>query len=742
MNNPVQMKAGTPRRMEIDNRYLDQNARLAVRDIYDALIELITNSDDRYEFLKRAGEIHIEVERRRKTESSIVRVRDFADGMTLSKMEDKLGQLGKRVSGLEEGRSVRGTNSRGAKDVAVLGGAEFESIAEDGKYHKCRITSRLEFIPFTPSLEATPKIRQEMRIPKGSGTVVTLTVESSHRVPRHDQLKYNLPLLVVLRDIFGSGNRKVVLRDINQDREDILEAKTLEGTDRLKIPFTVPNYPNAEAKLVVRRAKKRFEPSPGNFRPGGILIKARHAIHEATYFAPELEHDPHAAWFFGRLTCSFIDDIWNEYDDRREKGLPPTPLNPHPIFDPLRKSGLRRDHPFTQALFAEALRHFRPLVEEERSRAEKEKVRIESTQTRKRLNTLERAATEFMERHIEEESATRDPNGENPGSKLVQKGYMLLPPFAQIVQGHSVQFWINISQLAFPELSTSDSVEVSCLTDEISTNKRYAQLEPHPSQDGVLRAVWTIMGQRPTKATGIQVRVGPIAAESHIEVLESEKNRFDHVTGICFHRKRYTAVVGKAKTVEILAPSPAVVSQPTPISVTCSVKGFRITGVQMLTPQPKLGVAICRLKLYADEPDLCGTLSVQVAGQAATAEIASILPHGTPITIEIENEEFGQQRSRWQANTLKIAAQHKSVSRYLGPPDKFAGQEEIHFRVLLAEIVAEAVCQRVLGRKTTENPEEFEGADWDRFYFEYSKLMTEFLPIAHETQVSQSLIKK
>ena len=84
---------------------------------------------------------------------------------------------------------------------------------------------------------------------------------------------------------------------------------------------------------------------------------------------------------------------------------------------------------------------------------------------------------------------------------------------------------------------------------------------------------------------------------------------------------------------------------------------------------------------------------------------------------------------------LEIGAKHGSVSRYLGSSPDFSGQEEKHFRVLLAEIVAEAVCQRVLSKRLSERPEEYQDADWEMLYSDYTGLMTEFLPIAHETQL-------
>ena len=42
------MEAQPPRKLAIADRYLHQNAKAAVHDVYDALVELITNADDGY----------------------------------------------------------------------------------------------------------------------------------------------------------------------------------------------------------------------------------------------------------------------------------------------------------------------------------------------------------------------------------------------------------------------------------------------------------------------------------------------------------------------------------------------------------------------------------------------------------------------------------------------------------------------------------------------------------------------
>jgi len=58
--------------------------------------------------------------------------------------------------------------------------------------------------------------------------------------------------------------------------------------------------------------------------------------------------------------------------------------------------------------------------------------------------------------------------------------------------------------------------------------------------------------------------------------------------------------------------------------------------------------------------------------------------------------------------------------------------------VLVAEVVADAVCALLLRRHVQANPGEYEDADWDTYYAQYSKYMTKFLPLAHELQCPEN----
>jgi hypothetical protein len=52
------MHATQNRPLDLSNlRYWRQNAERAVRDVYDALVELITNADDRYVILGKGAEL-------------------------------------------------------------------------------------------------------------------------------------------------------------------------------------------------------------------------------------------------------------------------------------------------------------------------------------------------------------------------------------------------------------------------------------------------------------------------------------------------------------------------------------------------------------------------------------------------------------------------------------------------------------------------------------------------------------
>ena len=161
-------------------------------------------------------------------------------------------------------------------------------------------------------------------------------------------------------------------------------------------------------------------------------------------------------------------------------------------------------------------------------------------------------------------------------------------------------------------------------------------------------------------------------------------------------------------------------------------KGLTVPSTVTLIPQADLGVAIAQFVVQLPDRPIATTVHATALGQNAVAEIRAVPDPGAALKIKIEDIDLGNQRYRMRNSVIEIAAKHPSLRRYLGSKaDNFSGQDAQHFRVLIAEIVADAVCADIVSRSMDANPEEYANADWDRFYAEYSGYMTKFLPIAH-----------
>ena len=539
--------------------------------------------------------------------------------------------------------------------------------------------------------------------------------------------------LVRLRDIIWHEHTTLVARGLKPGTDREIRLHRPAGKRRVSRTFPVPGYAGAKAKLVVFRARKRFGTEKNRFRLGGILVKSRHAIHEATLFDRSLEWDAHAQWFFGRLTCEAIDDLWNEYDERQARGEPHPPENPVPILDPSRKSGLTPGHPFVDALYGRALAMLRPLVEEERTREQRERTRsVESQKTRRRLDALEKAANRFME-DFSDEDMSRDPKGRERGSRFQIRGYSLSPQYAQVVRGQSFKCWLTVRSEAFPEIAEGEPVEVECLTDEIRAEAAQVPLAPVEAQEGELRATWSVKALEATSATGLEVRVGPIKAESTVAVLDSEAERYTHVDELQFERGGYRVRGGARRTIRLLAPVALARSAGREFDLQLSSDDFRVSGARRMVLSATFGIAVCKLTVAVlDDGAEPTTVTARLGGQVAETVLRAAPAAGAGIVIKLEDVDHGALRYRWNKNVLEIGARHPSLKRYLGPKsEQYPGQDALHFRVLLAEVVAEALCARRLQGNIEANPSDFDAMSWDEYYRHFARMMSEFLPKAH-----------
>ncbi len=215
------------------------------------------------------------------------------------------------------------------------------------------------------------------------------------------------------------------------------------------------------------------------------------------------------------------------------------------------------------------------------------------------------------------------------------------------------------------------------------------------------------------------------------------REKYEHIKTFTFSSRRYKVRSdGKRKKITLYCPL-AMVNGPTPVEVAVTGRKFTLGGQLVMLPREDLGIAICSFTTSAKEPDIAGKLTARLGDETAKADVYSEAPRGSGIKIKIEDVDLKSQRYQWRQNVLELAAKHPSLKRYLGlKSEGFPGQDSKHFRVLTAEIVAEAVCARMIGRREANHEYEDEPTDWDFYYQEFTRLMTKLLPQAHAIQLS------
>jgi hypothetical protein len=722
-----------------------QDIESAMRgSIVRGLVELITNADDSYVRLEEEGQpatgrILVELEHRRKGRPYKIVVRDRAQGMDNNEMKVKLTRRGGATSGHLAGVSVRGFLCRGAKDLVAFGPVLYESIKDD-KYYWCKLSPPQGYELLKRGERATKDVRTRLGIPRGNGTFVSIDVSSRFHLSQHRTLVEKLPQFFSLRDIMADSRRKVKLVNLNDPSDPGVDLRYRypEGQVALDDEFGVEGYPGARARLVIDEAAARFEEERGSpFRQGGILVKSGRAIHEITYFG--LEGSLEAQWFFGELRCDYLDKLIREYEEFFRQGAEPPPSNPCMLIARTR-DGLVREHPFVERLYAAAEERFAKLVKEKQEQVAASRTPMESEDTHRRLRKLAAAAGRFMERKLREEGI--ELTGVVSGREIPQ-GFALIPPFRRMAVGESKTF----SLLArADDCDPSSPVLLKKEGDEISLSSERLWLQPRRASAEILSATFKVQALSLTHACMVSARHNGHSDEAYIEVVaEREEKEIVPPTNLEFDHDYYRVSYGKSKGVLLKAPNELVDKHGPAAQV-------RSDAPEDVVPRGQL----VRLALAADGSFWLGSLRIQGRTLGKRGRVTATLgPATATCTIEVVQranaysfdikivpDDFGNQRAKWtpDRSELHIAGKHKSVARYLGPGPDSGVQGAPHFRVLLAEIVADNVCRRILEERA-EAGALTEDMDAPAFYSQHYELMSEFVAMAHESQLPSAEAK-
>jgi hypothetical protein len=715
-------------RVQYGGRAFMQDAQAAMKgSIVRGLIELITNADDAYRSAS-SGKIRVEVEHRRKSDWKVV-VRDRASGMRMETMRRAFGQLGSRTSGFEAGEAVRGNLGRGAKDVAAFGPVTFASICDN--YYAEMVLEPDGTYDDPIERRVTEEDRQRLGITRGSGTVVTITVDKRFRCPQHGTLVDNLSKHYQLRDINSDPRRELTLVDSNSSDSEVIRYGLPSLAEEVACDIEVPGYA-AIASLQISRLPERADNASSNhYRPEGILIKGTRATYENTLFS--FESNPHAHWFVGSLTCHMIDTLARRYDDLESGSQEHTSDNPMPIITRTR-DGLEHEHPFYKALVEAAELHLARLVKAEEKKAQEGGSR-EGARLRRALDSLGRDLAQLVDSDLREMDEDGLGGGRGGGDT---EPVRIIPANPVLYAGEDK----TLSVVVLKEVGAEEiyiEVDPEGVIEVLDQNP--VELRQHPRRDDRLIGQIHLRPLIEDEETLLTVICGEIEAVASVYV-RPERDTPDPIppSNLEFVRTSYQLAHGRRRSLGLRAPTDVInAASSTRVRVTSNDAGVVVLGAdnELVFDEEQL----CFVGSVSVEPRVLGTTATLTAtlGQAVAACEVSVRERdggGPSLQIKIVDEEQGRYRAYVElandATVIKVFGSHPAIKRYLGPGPDFPKQDSSEARAVIAEIVASEAARLVMNRKYRVAGE----LDGPAFYAEHHYYLDKYLTRCHKLMLS------
>lgn len=341
--------------IQINPRAYKYIRQYAIQSVDAGIVELITNALDAY---GSAGTTYpngdpvtklVEIEYN--FESSVIKVRDYAIGLTAEKMQSSFLQLGDYTNYA----GARGFFSRGAKDISALGDVTFCSI-KDELYSQCVLDSDAYGLMQISDVPVDDSHRKLTGIPSPrSGLMVKLELSNTFSGFDIPSMNATLKRIACLRKIFMDPNNIIIARTKSSDWKTTLNETRLTyaffpGSLMLELDYNVPGYQDipTSAHLTLYQANIPItEPIRECELEFGLLIEDNTTVYECSVLEDKNRYNPYVSRIYGVLHCDRINKLLYDYDING-----PSEKNPYPIIDPSRSTGVNKNHPFIQALYS------------------------------------------------------------------------------------------------------------------------------------------------------------------------------------------------------------------------------------------------------------------------------------------------------------------------------------------------------------------------------------------------------
>ncbi|AXJ08616.1 ATP-binding protein [Arthrobacter sp. PM3] len=511
--------------IQVDQRVIGIDSR-RFASVEKALVELITNSDDSYARLERAGASaagRIRVGYERHLAGAVLTVSDQAEGMSFEQA-GRILSYGGAHSPLSRGEGTgRGYFGRGLKQAIFgLGHGWIETI-KDGRFTRIDVfrgeNGGYLYDDDGADRRAFPADYARLGIAAGDGagndaghgTRVTIVVDNPHvTITQHATLLQSLSDNIYLRDVLDRRAVELVhgrpgAEDYGSEGIRFREppAAVLIGPDQpgsfsfegQEFPFTVTLKRARDVELTLK----------GDERTAGLVVESGMAVLDCQLF--EYENQVGTEYLFGTVRCAALTDMLG-----RGKAI---------ISD--EREGLNLKDPFVAAFSRAVSRMIAGAVQ-----AEKDK-----------LTHLERATTsgrtaEMIERllqHMSEAAVvdlgleTAPPRWDGDGSPAAgtqPAALRFTTPFYYRPPGHSFHVALLLDPAQLPDAGT--------LTFDVTLSGSL-RIDPAPmpipvsSLGDTRRIEWTLTGERAGDHGEITVRAGDYWALCEIVIADHASRR-------------------------------------------------------------------------------------------------------------------------------------------------------------------------------------------------------------------------
>ena len=459
------MKLGIIKDLPIKARVARQDSKSSIVGYLDAIVELVTNSDDSYRRLEQKGEkgsgiIEIDILRKKGGLCEEIYVRDYAEGINSERMQ-KVYPYGEKSSEIEN-YSVRGFFGRGLKQaILAFGEGEIHSFC-NGRYSGLKIwwnedESKAEFAEIE-SLSEEEKVRLKL----GDAPNETLIViknkfnDEDYKSPQFITLKNQLITHFALREIFSSRERVVnlIVKDWNMTSSEP-NIKFIFPSPYKELLNTTKIMPSFHDKLAIKICESQDPLTSG--KPcglSGLMIKLKGANIDQSLFS--YEHEEAALYFFGVVECpGLFEKIKNDNKN---------------LIEPNR-SGLNWRHPYCIEIKKCCDEILKPFILKKKSELTSDKSVTISKNKKQLLNNLAKLLNDIAREELEDLGEKFRP------SEL--DNLIIVPDYAYIEPGQ----WRTFSIYCPEELIRDAGINKVTIESNnylIYPSENFLELIPHP----------------------------------------------------------------------------------------------------------------------------------------------------------------------------------------------------------------------------------------------------------------------